>query len=313
MKSNIIEEAILAARKEKKYKRFRKILYILTLIIVVCIFTLVFFATKKDLANKLSSNNLLDSLKIENQEILWDPNKSDYSVTLKNGQKQLSIYALPDDDKAMVIINGNVNLQLGSRIEILVIAEDRSIRSYFLTVTKIEDTNTFSQIDYCDEIVDDSCIRYFNIMNQLIPIKLKHEIAIDSFGETYSLIVNDQKLFYLDNKFSIRIVGMYQDKIILAYSQNEQNYFLIINKDGKIIKRIGELDIMLGMYIKSIDSADIYIVNQYVYINGTRLDNDNKVRVNGILLNPSEVTSDIELTTWYLYDLDNNLVIKANN
>lgn len=86
---------------------------------------------------KLSSDNLIKSLKIKGYSIDFDPNKLEYSIKVKNNVKSLDLEVILNDENASYEISGNQNFKVGENtVTIKVTAEDGSERTYTLKVTK---------------------------------------------------------------------------------------------------------------------------------------------------------------------------------
>ena len=86
---------------------------------------------------KLSSDNLIKSLKIKGYSIDFDPNKLEYSIKVKNNVKSLDLEIILNDENASYEISGNQNFKVGENtVTIKVTAEDGSERTYTLKVTK---------------------------------------------------------------------------------------------------------------------------------------------------------------------------------
>ena len=86
---------------------------------------------------KLSSDNLIKSLKIKGYSIDFDPNKLEYSIKAKNNVKSLDLEVILNDENASYEISGNQNFKVGENtVTIKVTAEDGSERTYTLKVTK---------------------------------------------------------------------------------------------------------------------------------------------------------------------------------
>lgn len=80
---------------------------------------------KKLETEKKSNNANLKSLKIRNHEFAFNSKITNYSVIIESNETELDIYEItPDDVKASVDIKNNENLSNGSKIEIVVTAED---------------------------------------------------------------------------------------------------------------------------------------------------------------------------------------------
>lgn len=86
---------------------------------------------------KLSSDNLIKSLKIKGYSIDFDSNKLEYSIKVKNNVKSLDLEVILNDENASYEISGNQNFKVGENtVTIKVTAEDGSERTYTLKVTK---------------------------------------------------------------------------------------------------------------------------------------------------------------------------------
>lgn len=82
-------------------------------------------------------NNYLESLEIENYQIMFDKDTSIYNVTIDN-EKKLNIKYKVSSQNASVIVNGNENLKNGSIIRITVRGVDGSTREYIINISKNE-------------------------------------------------------------------------------------------------------------------------------------------------------------------------------
>ncbi|MDD5826360.1 MAG: cadherin-like beta sandwich domain-containing protein [Bacilli bacterium] len=86
---------------------------------------------------KLSSDNLIKTLKIKGYTIDFDPNKLEYSIKVKNNTKSLDLEIVLSDENASYEVSGNQNFKVGENlVTIKVTAEDGSERTYTLKVTK---------------------------------------------------------------------------------------------------------------------------------------------------------------------------------
>lgn len=85
----------------------------------------------------ISSNSKLSSLKIDNHKLKFNKDKTEYSLMLKKGVTELKINAVADDEKSIIAIDGNENLEKGSEIIIHVTAEDGSVTDYVIKITGI--------------------------------------------------------------------------------------------------------------------------------------------------------------------------------
>ena len=74
-------------------------------------------------------------------------NINTYSMAVKNSIQSLNITAIPNSDKATVVINGNKNWKVGvNKVTIKVIAEDNTTNTYIVNVTRGDKDNSSSNI-----------------------------------------------------------------------------------------------------------------------------------------------------------------------
>ena len=96
---------------------------------------------------KLSSNANLKDLKIRNHDIIFNSNVTSYVVYIENNETELDIYEIePVDETASVDINNNSNLTNGSKVEIVVKAEDgKTTKTYILDI-KVKKKSNFIKV-----------------------------------------------------------------------------------------------------------------------------------------------------------------------
>ena len=90
---------------------------------------------------KKDSNANLESLTINNGELVpnFDKDTLEYTVELENYIDSINVTGKSESDKATVSGNGNYNLVEGkNKIQIMVTAEDGTIKTYTITVTRKE-------------------------------------------------------------------------------------------------------------------------------------------------------------------------------
>ncbi len=95
----------------------------------------------KDKEDEKSTNKNLSSLKVTPSTLnpKFNVDTTQYTMTVGENIDKLNIEAIAEDKKAKVEITGNENLKLGDNIiKIAVTAEDGTIRTYIITVTKEE-------------------------------------------------------------------------------------------------------------------------------------------------------------------------------
>lgn len=84
---------------------------------------------------KKSSNNYLGALTISGYSLNFDPAITKYTLTIKK-ENILGIAVTTESSKATYEINGNHNLENGSKITITVTAEDGSTKDYVINIVK---------------------------------------------------------------------------------------------------------------------------------------------------------------------------------
>ena len=96
--------------------------------------------TKKDKDQVLSNNSYLKSITIDGYNIDFKKNIYNYTLKIKN-EETLNINAITENETAKVRIVGNNNLNNNNVIKIIVTAEDKSVSTYSITVSKEESVN----------------------------------------------------------------------------------------------------------------------------------------------------------------------------
>lgn len=92
--------------------------------------------TRNEKAKELSSDTKLSDIKIKGYEFNFKKNSKTYHLTLKEDVKKLSIDVKTNDDNAQYKIINNEELVDGSEIKIIVTAEDGSLDTYRIIITK---------------------------------------------------------------------------------------------------------------------------------------------------------------------------------
>jgi len=98
-----------------------------------------FLSTTKPVEEKKSSNNKLKSLTVVPEGLTpnFDKETNNYKLTVGSDIDKLKIEAVTDHKNATVSISGNNDFKLGENVvSIKVTAEDKSVRTYKITVTK---------------------------------------------------------------------------------------------------------------------------------------------------------------------------------
>ena len=99
------------------------------------------FLTSEEPEEEKSNNNNLKSLTVGSYELTpeFSADVTEYSLTVDENVDVLQVTAEPEDETAEVEVSGNDNLLLGENtIEIKVTAEDETVKTYTINVTKGE-------------------------------------------------------------------------------------------------------------------------------------------------------------------------------
>ena len=99
------------------------------------------YLTTEEPEEEKSNNKNLKSLAVDGYEITPDfsSDVTEYNLTVDENVDALTVNAVAEDEKAKVEITGNDNLLIGENtIEIKVTAEDETVRTYKINVTKGE-------------------------------------------------------------------------------------------------------------------------------------------------------------------------------
>lgn len=99
---------------------------------------------KKEDEEEKSNTKNLKSLTVENYKLEpeFDPEVTEYNLTVGTDVEKLEVSAVPQDENSKVEITGNTDLLLGENtINIKVTAEDETVKIYKINVSKIEEVS----------------------------------------------------------------------------------------------------------------------------------------------------------------------------
>lgn len=124
-----------------------------------------------------SKNNYLKSLIINNGEIKFDKNTFEYALAVKNEISSINVSGEVDDSKSTVTGFGNYVLKEGvNTISINVTAENGSVKTYTLKVTRILKDNSVKPNNY---------LKSLSIQN--------YQIDFDKDNTSYNITIEDEK------------------------------------------------------------------------------------------------------------------------
>lgn len=99
---------------------------------------------KKEDEEEKSNTKNLKSLTVENYKLEpeFDPEVTEYNLTVGTDVEKLEVSAIPQDENSKVEITGNTDLLLGENtINIKITAEDETVKIYKINVSKIEEVS----------------------------------------------------------------------------------------------------------------------------------------------------------------------------
>jgi len=206
-----------------------------------------------------SSDNYLKSLAIEGLELNREFNKDalEYGITISEDTENLKVLAESEDENSTVTITGNESLKVGNNnILIEVKAENEEIRTYSITVNKLEKTrlkNLSLQAIFKDGNKEDIILspvfsqEEFNYISNVIA-KAKG-IEVNAIGLTDDLIITVDKESELVEGENIIKINVKRD------GWKEVVYEIVINKEVKdnsmiiIISIVGTGILIVGVSV----------------------------------------------------------------
>ncbi len=87
--------------------------------------------------SKLSSNSYLKNIEIKKYRLKFDSKVYEYKLKIKKGDKRLDIKTTAFDDKTIVVVLDNNNLETGSVVKIKATAEDGTTSTYVIEIEAI--------------------------------------------------------------------------------------------------------------------------------------------------------------------------------
>lgn len=97
--------------------------------------------TRKEAGEILSNNNYLKELLIKNYKIDFDKDVLNYNLTIKKDDRLTLSYKTADENATVKVV-GNSDLKTNSKIDIVVTAEDKTTKTYTISIKKSIDWTT---------------------------------------------------------------------------------------------------------------------------------------------------------------------------
>lgn len=177
-----------------------------------------------------STDNSLKELTTSIDGLEFNPNTLVYNATVDSSVKSVNITALANDSKATVEITGNNDLKLGKNVILVkVTAEDESVKTYTINVTKSGSNNNFLlslKVEGYDisPVFNKDTKRYDVKIDSVEIDKLDIEAIAEDLKSTVKIIGNESL-----------IEGRNIIKIIVTSETGEENtYNLVVNLGSEL-------------------------------------------------------------------------------
>lgn len=177
-----------------------------------------------------STDNSLKELTTSIDGLEFNPNTLVYNATVDSSVKSVNITALANDSKATVEITGNNDLKLGKNVILVkVTAEDESVKTYTINVTKSGSNNNFLlslRVEGYDisPVFNKDTKRYDVKIDSVEIDKLDIEAIAEDLKSTVKIIGNEGL-----------IEGRNIIKIIVTSETGEENtYNLVVNLGSEL-------------------------------------------------------------------------------
>lgn len=211
-----------------------------------------YLTTKKPEEEKKSNNNNLKSLEVVNYKLSPEFNKdiTEYDLKVTDEVESLEVKAIAEDGKAKVKVTGNDKLLTGvNTIEIKVTAEDETVRTYKINVTKGEATEEGTGLS---ELTVDGYTLTPEFSSNV------HEYTVNIADPSVTSININTKAF--EENAKVEVIGNEELKLgenivtILVTSEDGKNtytYQLVVNITEKTEEN--------NQIIAGIDDKDLYM------------------------------------------------------
>jgi len=179
----------------------KKVAIITAIIIttIIIIFIIHLLLSKKNFIKRKSTSTELETLVIKGHNIEFEPTKDYYEIALSNNETSLSISAKAKSKSSKVKIYNNDDLTKHNEVYIYVTNKLGESKKYTIGYTNKNARKYFkSNIEDCNTIKDDYCIKFFNIKNSPTDnfILFSYDkLTNDGYPKTNLITVNDKLVF----------------------------------------------------------------------------------------------------------------------
>lgn len=268
-----------------------------------------------NITRKLSGNNTLKELIVNNEPITLNKGEFLYYYTVKNDVESVNIRALANDSNANVVVNNIDTLEVGTNeIGITVTAPNGDVVNYTVVVTREQLLSNNAKLSKLEVV---GYKLNFNPETTYYDLKINDEDYLDLIYETE------------DEKATVNVEGnrnLVDGSIIKVNVKAEDNsvvrYFINIDKDGKgngliwiiIVPLIILLIIILLLIMKKKRKKNkVSKVNSVSKDEVTVNDVINKTESNDTIINNDESVNNEEKDDIPMVDLEKTIFVKDLN
>ena len=268
-----------------------------------------------NITRKLSGNNTLKELIVNNEPIKLNKGEFLYYYTVKNDVESVNIRALANDSNANVVVNNIDTLEVGTNeIGITVTAPNGDVVNYTVVVTREQLLSNNAKLSKLEVV---GYKLNFNPETTYYDLKINDENYLDLIYETE------------DEKATVNVEGnrnLVDGSIIKVNVKAEDNsvvrYFINIDKDGKgngliwiiIVPLIILLIIILLLIMKKKRKKNkVSKVNSISKDEVTVNDVINKTESNDTIINNDESVNNEEKDDIPMVDLEKTIFVKDLN
>ena len=228
-----------------------------------------------------SGSTYLKNITIEGHNIKFSKKKYEYTIFLNNNETSLNITAEPVDRSANIKIVNNDDITSHDKVYIYVTSKDHKVRKYTINYNYRQSFYYYMKnIDNCNKIEANYCIKYFNIKDSKYKQSLlfTHDyINSNGYPNTNYITINDHKIFSKNLKNAeFRNINIYGNNIVLTYNNKNENKLSLygFNVDGIVFFDYNILDEEL----KNINIYNVKYNKNNIYVK-TRINNTSKKNI----------------------------------
>lgn len=179
----------------------KKVAIITSIIIttLIIIFIIHLLLSKKRFVKKISTSTELETLFIKGHDIEFEPSKDYYEIALNTNETSLSIRATSKSKSSKIKIYNNDDLTKHNEVYIYVTNKLGETKKYTIGYTNKNARKYFkTNVDICNQINDDYCIKFFNTKNSKddeFILFSYDKLTNEGYPKTNLISINDKLVF----------------------------------------------------------------------------------------------------------------------